>query len=109
MLDSSELVSMVLFAEKLGYHFRGDGEGKTGMLQSLGSQRVGPNLVTEQQQGIIHSEGTGDHDLCGTSNTVIYVNLPMVFLIFVDPPFPQSTRHHCDPRVIAIKDHHLAR
>ena len=65
MLDSSELVSMVLFAEKLGYHFRADGEGKPGMLQSLGSQRVGPNLVTEQQ-GIIHREGTGAHDLCGT-------------------------------------------
>ena len=43
MLDSSELVSMVFFTEKLGYHFGGDGEGKPGMLQSLGSQRVGHN------------------------------------------------------------------
>ena len=36
-----------------GYEFEqtpGDGEGKPGLLQSTGSQRVGHDLVPEQQQ-----------------------------------------------------------
>ena len=69
--------------EIVGWHHRsnghelvqtpGDGGGLTarpGMLQSMGSQRVGHDLVTEQQQAHIHNPTWGSGSLALTfSNT----------------------------------------